>query len=488
MFQRRTLLILICLLSFHLVWSQSTGGKRPASMWEVGLHGGYFFLSGDVQSKPGYGAGLHVRKSLDYMFSIRAEGLYAIAEGATSDDRTYSSNMYSGSGFLVISLNGFRFDQSVRKMNLYALIGGGGNFYETIFTNEELVSRMDSTIERAFSPQATAGLGLAYRISKRFNIGVEWQTSTLFGRRADLMDGSEKEVGVRTPFRDLMHYGNLRINYNLGNSSKQSEPLYWLNPLDVVLNDLQDVKKKQEEGLQDSDGDGVIDAVDQEPDTPSNAPVDTKGRLLDSDKDGIADYRDKEPFYPPRAGERVNADGVVENPIGGGGVTEDRVKELIKEALMEYQSGGGAAGGAGGAGGTGRSGPITEWFLPMIHFGTDSYSIKYSDYGTLASMARMLKGNPNMKLVVIGHTDQTGSEEYNEYLSYQRSKGIVDHLVNNHGIGRGRLILNWKGKTDALVPSSSSYMNRRVEFRVATSQDVEMDPPANTGQKKTGGY
>jgi hypothetical protein len=50
--------------------------------------------------------------------------------------------------------------------------------------------------------------------------------------------------------------------------------------------------------LTDIDGDGVIDSIDQEKDTPDSAPVDTKGISLDSDSDGLIDYIDKEPFSP----------------------------------------------------------------------------------------------------------------------------------------------------------------------------------------------
>jgi OOP family OmpA-OmpF porin len=187
--------------------------------------------------------------------------------------------------------------------------------------------------------------------------------------------------------------------------------------------------------LADSDGDGVIDAVDEDPNTPPDVPVDTKGRVLDSDKDGVADYKDKEPYYPPRAGETVNTDGVVTNPISGSGVTEARVKELIDEALDRRGVG------TGGAGGTGGGGGVTEMFLPMIHFASESNQVKYSDYGTLAGVARVLKGNPNIRLVVSGHTDQTGPEALNDWLSYQRANSIIEHLVTNHGIGRGRLVL-----------------------------------------------
>ncbi|MBK7873772.1 MAG: hypothetical protein IPJ74_25500 [Saprospiraceae bacterium] len=55
-------------------------------------------------------------------------------------------------------------------------------------------------------------------------------------------------------------------------------------------------------------------------------------------------------------------------------------------------------------------------------------------------------------------------------------------------LGRGRLVIQWKGQQEALVPSASSYMNRRVEFRVAAPEDVEMDPPSGTTVKKKDGY
>jgi len=50
--------------------------------------------------------------------------------------------------------------------------------------------------------------------------------------------------------------------------------------------------------LQDSDGDGVPDQLDLEPNTPHGAEVDTHGRALDTDGDGVPDYRDKEKLTP----------------------------------------------------------------------------------------------------------------------------------------------------------------------------------------------
>lgn len=462
--------------------SKAATGPKPHNMWEVGANGGYLFYSGDVESKGGWAAGIHFRKALDHAFSLRADLLYGQTKGMTARIREYDSKWTSGTFFGILSMNNFSLDRKSRKFNYYIMIGAGVNRFETDFLNEgdgtpQMPNVTRGTIKMDMAPHMSPGAGFAVRLSKRLNIGAEYQSMILFGRRADLLDGTELERGIRSPFRDIANYLNAKINFNIGNPSKKSEPLYWVSPAEVVYNELDQIKQKQDEAFKDSDKDGVIDLLDQEDNTPPNAEVDTKGRTLDSDKDGVPNYRDKEPYYPPRAGEEVDDDGVVVNPIAGapgsGGVTEERVREIVDEVLSGYN--------LSESGST-----VAEWFLPMIHFGTDSYSIKYSDYGTLAGIARMMNSNPSLRLVVEGHTDQTGGESYNDYLSYERAKAIVDHMETNHGISRGRFVIIWKGKATGLVPKTSSYMNRRVEFRAAGPNDFEMAPPST--ESKRSGY
>jgi len=485
MTKRSTLLLAVALLLG--LSSLQAQNATPKNMFEVGIHGGHAFISGDLPYQPGYGAGIHVRKSLDYIFSLRGDATYAFRKGEReSGNAAFESTFIAGTLWGVISANSLRFNQSVRKLNIYGMVGIGAalNSADTLV----LPSRMFVDGTEEIIPHAAVGGGVAFRVSKRMNIGLEHQAFIGFGKFADLYDGLDyrSDGASSSLFRDVAHMTNLVINFNIGNTSKHSEPLYWINPLENVMNDVADLKKGQEEIVQDTDGDGVIDAIDQEPNTPPDVPVDTKGRVLDSDGDGVADYQDREPFFAPRPCERVDAEGVVVNPItpqGGGGVTEDRVRELIAEELQNYQlrddQGGSPGSPAGG-------GAVAEWFLPMIHFGIDKSTIKYSDYGTLASIARMMKGNPNLRLVITGYADATAQESYNNVLSYNRAKAVVEHLVNNHGVGRGRLLIEWKGETELLVPNASSYMNRRVEFRVAQPGDVEMDPPANTKSSDDG--
>lgn len=471
--------LLLFVAPLGLSAQSASPSSKPKDMFEVGVKGGYFFVSGEIDPLPGYAYGIHLRKATDYLVSFRLDGVMGKAEGkgrGGDDFWNYQTDWLSVSGFAVFSLNNLRFDRPKKKINLYAMAGVGGNSYETDYRTPGSNGPRIGTVERGITFHGVGGAGLAFRLSPRVNLALEHQSFGLFGSRSDLLDGVNRENGLRSAFSDVVHFSNLQLNFNLGNSSNRSEPLYWGGFGSELMSSVDEVKKRQDDALKDSDGDGVIDAIDQEPNTPSSVPVDTKGRTLDSDKDGIPDHKDLEPYYPPRAGERVNEDGVVVNPIApGGGVTEDRVKELIDEALSKY-------------GLSDPKGTVAEWFLPMIHFGVDSYTVKYSDYGTLASLARMLKSNPSMRLVITGFTDQTGPEEYNDGLSYQRAKSIAEHLESQHGIARGRLVLQWKGKQDALVPSAASYMNRRVEFRAASASDVEMDPPAGSAPLNKDGY
>ncbi|HET9278701.1 MAG TPA: hypothetical protein VFN95_10950, partial [Flavitalea sp.] len=67
---------------------------KPRNQWEIGIKGGLFNISGDVRSRlftPG--VGLHVRKALGYVFSLRGEYTMGWAKGLNfSPSRSYSKN------------------------------------------------------------------------------------------------------------------------------------------------------------------------------------------------------------------------------------------------------------------------------------------------------------------------------------------------------------------------------------------------------------
>ncbi len=488
-------LLLFFSISFGALYGQggsntaAYGGIQatPKFAWEVGLHGGHMFSSGDIAFRPSYGGGFHVRRALDYVFSVRLDGMYGIAKGDSQssghqieDDltgqkdffihnTTYASFTVQG----VMVLNNLRWDKPRRRVNIYVFGGAGPTYLQTsiesktpgLFAYDDIIDVPNGPLSGRQTSQLVTGLeagaGVAIRIASGFNIALEHKGATVFGKRTDMLDG------VEVKFRDILNYTALRFNFNLRAGGKLAEPLYWVNPLDVVLNDISELKARPVLDLTDSDSDGVIDIIDQDKSSPPGAPVDTRGVPMDSDEDGIADYLDREPYSPP--GTSVDGEGVSQNPQyqNADYISRDEVEQLIEEAL---------------AGGGGSGNAVVEWFLPMVHFNIDSYKVRDADYGNLSSIANVLKSNPKIKIVVQGFTDKTASDDYNSVLSYNRALASIDHLVNLHGIDRSRLILQYGGEDNTLVPASgSSLMNRRVEFRVAGPKDAEMPQPQGGG-------
>jgi outer membrane protein OmpA-like peptidoglycan-associated protein len=454
-------------------------GGSKGSMLEIGIRPAYTFIAGDIAPEAGFGAGIHFRKALDHLFSLRLEALYASNKGMDENMRRQFENTWlSATGSVVITLNNFRFSGGTRKVNLYALVGAGGHKVsgekQSEITGSTFGTRNEE-FDNALSFHASGGAGITFRISPKFNIGAEFQTFIPFGKLTDLLDGYTPPTGN---FRDIQNVGALSLNFNIGNAATKSEPLYWTNAFTPVRDELDRMSSKVDDATKDSDGDGVVDAIDQEANTPAGVPVDTKGRVLDSDKDGIPDYKDLEPFFPPRAGEQVDDNGVVMNR-NDKPITEDRVQEMIDASIARMKAG-------DQAGTTAVRTDRGEIFIPMIYFPLGQSTVKYSDYGTLSSVARVLEGNPGTRMVIRGYTDRTGNSSNNEILSYRRAKAIVDHLVSQHGISRSSLVLQYRGEGNAIVPLDKSYINRRVEFLTAEAGASDDAAPAGANDDRGG--
>lgn len=73
-----------------------------------------------------------------------------------------------------------------------------------------------------------------------------------------------------------------------------------------------------------------------------------------------------------------------------------------------------------------------------IYFDYDRYDVRPSDSSVLKADADFLAAHPNYKLVISGHCDERGSEDYNMALGSSRADGVRDQLVKL-GIARERI-------------------------------------------------
>ena len=101
-----------------------------------------------------------------------------------------------------------------------------------------------------------------------------------------------------------------------------------------------------------------------------------------------------------------------------------------------------------------------------IYFDFDSAAIKPESEPALKVIAEMLKQNNSLKVYVVGHTDITGTLEYNLKLSKNRAESVVKELVDTYGISSGRLKAMGVGPLCPVATNQSEegrQLNRRVE-------------------------
>lgn len=102
-----------------------------------------------------------------------------------------------------------------------------------------------------------------------------------------------------------------------------------------------------------------------------------------------------------------------------------------------------------------------------VPFAFDSADILPQANAQLDAIAAGIRLLPSTQKVVIeGHTDAVGSEEYNDELSQRRAESVRRYLVAMHGIDASRLDAEGLGKNDPLPGvSPKAGENRRVQFR-----------------------
>lgn len=509
---------------------------RPRDMWELGVDLGHSMVSGDIEPiiPSGFSAGLHLRRALNYNFSLRLSGNYYSARGVDARamslstiaaektfkqndlsgrfgdvravHRNYKTSVWTGGLELVFNFGNLLFHQANPKWN-FNLAGGLGfeipkthiNFFDgngnynwasasqgldvdkksdrkkirknvkdMLDNSWETKGGVDKGVyalgdDKTLYPMLTGAIEVVRKLSDRVNIGLKHQ---IILADNDLLDGFEYRYAADlSNSNDILHYTGISLNFNLGSFSKRAEPLYWVNPMGPVLTDLAEVKARPYLDLTDSDGDGVIDLLDQEPDTPEGAPVDVRGVALDSDGDGIPDYRDKEPFSPP--GYDVDEDGVAIIPDAGY-LSEREINELVNNKLSNMRM---------------------DWWLPMVNFDLDKYYVRPEYYGQLKQVATVMMAHPDQQMVVRGYADNRGDEVHNRILSYNRAKAVVDHLVERYDLPRERFLIQYRGEAEELIPDLEAthgldkqqemqqFLNRRVEFYVARPGDEAMEKP-----------
>ncbi len=461
---------------------------KPRNQWELGLKVGAFSIAGDVRSRfPGFGAALHVRKALGYVFSLRGELGYGTTKGLNfkpSNNYTknsawapylaggvpttdvfynYKTNIFDLSLQGVFTLNNIRFHRAKTGFNAYVFAGVGGMIYDT------KVDALDGNGQPYnFSSVLTQYAANNYAYEDRKDIRSDLK---------DILDGDYETEGetdngqpefLGEPFKPVFNFGagvqfKLSKRLSLGIEDK----------LSITKSDLLDGQQWQNNGLaaiaQTRDYDtynflsvglnialggksveplwwvNPLDYAYNEINKPRHMKL-PKPVLDDADGDGVTDQFDQEPNTP--AGAPVDTHGVSRD-TDGDGVPDYKDKELVTPTQCQPVD----------ADGVGKCPPpaccdeLRRYIdsikissgcnigdLPSVQFRARSVALSNDAKALLTSAAQRIRSNPTCRIAVVGYCSSTKSEQQ---LSWDRVNAVINYLVEKEGISSDRLIFKY---------------------------------------------
>jgi outer membrane protein OmpA-like peptidoglycan-associated protein len=90
---------------------------------------------------------------------------------------------------------------------------------------------------------------------------------------------------------------------------------------------------------------------------------------------------------------------------------------------------------------------VKRFVLKNMFFATDKTKILSSSEPALMELYSLLQDNPNIRIRIIGHTDDVGKDDYNQRLSQARAEAVVSYLVSK-GIEKERLTAVGYGESE----------------------------------------
>lgn len=180
----------------------------------------------------------------------------------------------------------------------------------------------------------------------------------------------------------------------------------------------------------DADKDGVVDAQDRCPGTLAGVRVDANGcdLVTDADGDGVADGTDQCPGTS--AGAKVDAKGCY----------------IVLTETKEVQL--------------------------RVNFENNSFVVAQDSYAEVEKVAQFLREYPLTQVNLEGHTDDRGSEAYNQQLSEKRAAAVAQLLVERFGVDQARVHSTGFGESQPLVGNDTAEnraLNRRVTAKISAS-------------------
>lgn len=444
----------------------SYDGPYKQNTWSVSAHFGpaqffgdlreYDFFpvtknTADSKSEISFQGGLTVNKQLSYLLGLRADVSMGELKGMKRRqyNRYFKSKYTDVSLAATVNLKGLLLGPNKMKHWKIDAYGGVGYlWYDSkayLLPNDMLMRTTDGTRTDWVLP---VGATINYEVSPRIDIGLDFRITHT---NSDVIDGTwggdysanpNDGQGINTlknsrkgnSALDKYGYGSLMLTYKLG-----KKPLK--------------VQKKNGKYAYDGDQDGyynlrytdpkllikppkILSLEEMDSIAKANRPEDIDPKLLlDTDGDGVSDFFDKEPNSP--AGSVVDGSGRVID-----------FDSYVKNGLTTNLS-------------------CTEIFA-NIHFETNKFNIIPEHRELLRKVAAVMNSN-GCRLQLAGHADRRSNDRYNLNLSRRRVEAVKSFLINDAGLkDPSKIIVDYFGAFKPIGDNSKEGLkkNRRVELKL----------------------
>jgi outer membrane protein OmpA-like peptidoglycan-associated protein len=123
-------------------------------------------------------------------------------------------------------------------------------------------------------------------------------------------------------------------------------------------------------------------------------------------------------------------------------------------------------------------------FKEKVLFGFDRSDLGANAATNLDKLINVLNKYPDTDIKILGHTDNKGTDAYNQGLSERRAASVSSYL-KDHGISSSRVSTKGMGENDPIASNDTEEgrsQNRRVEFVITANEKMKADAKKEAGQ------
>ena len=120
---------------------------------------------------------------------------------------------------------------------------------------------------------------------------------------------------------------------------------------------------------------------------------------------------------------------------------------------------------------------IKVTFDSGLLFGFDYAELSSDARGNLTEFSGSMEEFPETQILIVGHTDSQGSEDYNQQLSEDRAESATEYLIQQ-GLDPSRITTMGKGESEPVATNDTEagrQQNRRVEVAIFASEEYRQE-------------